>query len=90
LTRRSWTVPSAGVLRAVGGLLLLMKRHISIYKINQLVWFRRLESSRPKPGRMEETPKGGRGPPWAVAPLERERERERERESGSGQMPLLR
>jgi len=22
---------------------------------------------------MEETPKGGRGPPWAVAPLERER-----------------
>ena len=37
-----------------------------------------LESSRPKPGRMEETPKGGQGPPWAVAPLERERERERE------------
>jgi len=32
-----------------------------------------LESSRPKPGRMEETPKGGRDPPWAVAPLERER-----------------
>jgi len=32
-----------------------------------------LESSRPKLGRMEETPKGGRGPPWAVAPLERER-----------------
>ena len=29
---------------------------------------------------MEETPKGGRGPPWAVAPLEREREIERERE----------
>jgi hypothetical protein len=27
---------------------------------------------------MEETSKGGRGPPWAVAPLERERERERE------------
>jgi len=25
---------------------------------------------------MEETPKGGRGPPWAVAPLEREREKE--------------
>jgi len=23
---------------------------------------------------MKETPKGGRGPPWAVAPLERERE----------------
>jgi hypothetical protein len=34
----------------------------------------KLESSRPKPGRMEETPKWGRGPPWAVAPLERERE----------------
>jgi len=34
-----------------------------------------LESSRPKPGRMEETLKGGRGPSWAVAPLERERER---------------
>ena len=32
----------------------------------------KLESSRPKPGRMEETPKGGRGPPWAVALLERE------------------
>jgi len=30
-------------------------------------------SSRPKPGRMEEIPKGGRGPPWAVAPLEREK-----------------
>jgi len=29
---------------------------------------------------MEETPKGGRGPPWAVAPLEKERERERKRE----------
>jgi hypothetical protein len=27
---------------------------------------------------MEETLEGGRGPPWAVAPLERERERERE------------
>ena len=39
----------------------------------------KLESSRPKPGRMEETPKGGRGPPWTVARLERERERERER-----------
>ena len=35
----------------------------------------KLESSRPKPGRMEETPKGGRGPPWAVAPLERKREK---------------
>jgi hypothetical protein len=23
---------------------------------------------------MEETPKGGRGPPWAVAPLERQRD----------------
>jgi len=33
-----------------------------------------LESSRHKPGRMEETPKGDRGPPWAVAPLERETE----------------
>jgi hypothetical protein len=31
-----------------------------------------LEGSRPKPGRMEQTPKGGRGPPWAVALLERE------------------
>jgi len=30
-----------------------------------------MESSRPKPGRMEETPKGDRGPPWAVAPLKR-------------------
>jgi hypothetical protein len=39
-----------------------------------------LESSRPKPGRMEETLEGGRGPPGAVAPLERDRERERERE----------
>jgi hypothetical protein len=28
---------------------------------------------------MEETLEGGRGPPRAVAPLERERERERER-----------
>jgi hypothetical protein len=35
----------------------------------------KLESSRLKPGRMEETSKGGRGPPWAVAPLERERKR---------------
>jgi hypothetical protein len=26
---------------------------------------------------MEETSKGGRGPPWVVAPLEREREREK-------------
>jgi hypothetical protein len=26
---------------------------------------------------MEETPKGGRGPPWAVAPLERERKKKR-------------
>jgi len=39
-----------------------------------------LENSRPKPGRMEETLEGGRGPPRAVAPLERERETERERE----------
>jgi hypothetical protein len=30
-------------------------------------------SSRPKLGRMEETRKGGRDPPWAIAPLERER-----------------
>jgi hypothetical protein len=30
---------------------------------------------------MEETLEEGRGPPRAVAPLERERERERERES---------
>jgi len=28
----------------------------------------------PKPGKMEETLEGGRGPPRAVAPLERERE----------------
>jgi hypothetical protein len=33
-----------------------------------------LDSSHPKPGRMEETLEGGRGPPWAVVPLERERE----------------
>jgi hypothetical protein len=33
-----------------------------------------LDSSRPKPGRMEETLEGGRGPPRAVVPLERERE----------------
>jgi len=39
-----------------------------------------LDSSHPKPGRMEETLEGGRGPPWAVVPLERERESERERE----------
>jgi len=32
-----------------------------------------LENSRPKPGRMEETLEGGRGPPRAVEPLERER-----------------
>jgi len=31
-----------------------------------------LENSRPKPGRMEETLEGGRGPPRAVAPLETE------------------
>jgi len=36
-----------------------------------------LDSSRPKPGRMEETLEGGRGPPQAVVPLERERERDR-------------
>jgi hypothetical protein len=35
----------------------------------------RMDNSRPKPGRMEETLEGGRGPPRAVAPLERERER---------------
>jgi len=33
-----------------------------------------LENSRPKPGRMEETLEGGRGPPRAVQPLERERD----------------
>ena len=33
-----------------------------------------MENSRPKPGRMEETLEGDRGPPRAVAPLERERE----------------
>ena len=36
----------------------------------------KLDSSHPKPGRMEETLEGGRGPPRAVVPLERERERE--------------
>jgi hypothetical protein len=35
-----------------------------------------LDSSRPKPGTMEETLEGGQGPPWAVV-SERERERER-------------
>ena len=35
-----------------------------------------MEYSRPKLGRMEETLEGGRGPPQAVAPLERERERD--------------
>jgi hypothetical protein len=35
----------------------------------------KLESGRPKPGGMEETLERGRGPPRAVAPLERERER---------------
>jgi hypothetical protein len=34
----------------------------------------KLENSRPKPERMEETLEGGQGPPRAVAPLERERE----------------
>jgi hypothetical protein len=34
----------------------------------------KLENSRPKPERMEETFEGGQGPPRAVAPLERERE----------------
>ena len=29
-----------------------------------------MNSSRPKPGRMEETLEGGRGPPRAVVPLE--------------------
>ena len=37
---------------------------------------KKLENSRPKPGRMEETLEGGRGQPRAVEPLERERERE--------------
>jgi len=32
-----------------------------------------MDSSRPKPERMEETLEGGRGPPRAVAPLEEER-----------------
>jgi len=32
-----------------------------------------VESSHPKLGRMEETLKGGQGPPWTVAALERER-----------------
>jgi hypothetical protein len=36
----------------------------------------KLDSIRPKPGRKEETLEGGRGPPRAVAPLERERERD--------------
>jgi hypothetical protein len=35
----------------------------------------KLENSRPKPERMEETLEGGQGPPRAIAPLERERER---------------
>ena len=33
----------------------------------------KLENSCPKPGRMEKTLEGGRGPPQAVAPLDRER-----------------
>jgi hypothetical protein len=37
----------------------------------------KLERSRPKPGGMEETLEGGRGPPRALAPLEKERERVR-------------
>ena len=37
---------------------------------------RNWKNSRPKPGRMEESLEGGRGPPRTVAPLERERERE--------------
>jgi hypothetical protein len=37
----------------------------------------KLENSRPKPERMEETLEGGRGPFRALAPLERDRERER-------------
>jgi hypothetical protein len=35
----------------------------------------KLDSSRPKLGRMEEILEGGRGPSWAVAPLQSERER---------------
>ena len=46
-------------------------RNWKVAALNREGW-RKLESSRPKPGRMEEIPKGGRGPPWAVAPLERE------------------
>jgi len=45
--------------------LLILSHHIKI----------KLESSRPKPGRMEETPKVGQGPPWTVVPLEGERKR---------------
>jgi hypothetical protein len=36
----------------------------------------KLDNSHPKPERMEETLEGGRGPPRAVAPLERERKRD--------------
>ena len=43
-----------------------------------------MENSRPKPGRMEETLEGGRGPPRVIAPLERERKRERDRERERG------
>jgi hypothetical protein len=35
----------------------------------------KLENSRPKPERIEETLEGGRGPPRAVAPLERDKKR---------------
>ena len=43
-----------------------------------------MDSSRPKPERMEETLEGGRGPPRAVAPLEEEEEEE----EGSGDRPV--
>ena len=45
-----------------------------------------MENSRPKPGRMEETLEGGRGPPGAVEPLEREKA-ELERLSGATLLP---
>jgi len=47
-----------------------------------MVW--KLDSSRHKPGRVEETVEGGRGPTWAVVLLERERERETEKERERG------
>jgi hypothetical protein len=45
--------------------------------VGKMEWWRiwqgwDVETGRPKPGGMEETLEGGRGPPRAVAPLERE------------------